>query len=147
VTRGGDSVVAWSSGGRFAPLARTELPVSALAAARLAAETAAAAAAAAGATAAAAGTPGTPAAAGARSGDTTGGGDAVAGGAIASLAEQILARGPAAPLDLVEAAGWGIAAGAATLFTLGGVYYEERAGDQRARVEAFRAAWLRQIQP
>jgi sugar/nucleoside kinase (ribokinase family) len=136
VTRGGDEVLAWASpAGRFAPLARSSLPVSSLAGERLREEFSA----------------------GSRSGDTTGCGDAFAGGVLASLATQLAAAGPGSraagrgaaergsgPLDLVEAAGWGIAGGAATLFVLGGTYYESRPGEKRAMVERFHEAWLEQ---
>ncbi len=121
ITRGGESVVAWAAGERFRPLARRELPVSERALGELAVQKAS----------------------GLRSGDTTGCGDAFAGGALASLAAQLLAGRGA--LDLVEAAGWGVAGGAATLFTLGGTYYEGRAGEKRSIVESFHRDWLRQI--
>lgn len=120
VTRGGDGVMAGASGGRFKALAAVELPVSEAASARLREETAALS----------------------RSGDTTGCGDAFAGGVIAALARQLAAG--AEKLDLVEAAGWGIAGGAATLFVLGGTYYEERPGQKRELVEAFHDGWLAQ---
>jgi sugar/nucleoside kinase (ribokinase family) len=121
ITRGGESVLAWSGGGRFHPVARREIPVSERALRDLTAQKAA----------------------GGRSGDTTGCGDAFAGGVLASLAAQLLAGRRA--LDLAEAAGWGVAGGAATLFTLGGTYYEGRAGERRSIVESFHRDWLRQV--
>jgi sugar/nucleoside kinase (ribokinase family) len=120
VTMGGENVTVWAGGGRFKPFSLAELPVSALASRRLREELAS----------------------GTRSGDTTGCGDAFAGGVIADLALQAAAGKD--PLDLVEAAGWGIAGGAATLFVLGGTYYEKARGEKRAMVEAFHEDWLRQ---
>jgi sugar/nucleoside kinase (ribokinase family) len=121
ITRGGESVIVWSGGRRFAAVGPLELPVSALALRELAVQ----------------------AAAGKRQGDTTGCGDAFAGGLIASVASQ-LAKGMK-KLDLAEAVGWAIAGGAATLFILGGTYREERPGQKLAAVERFHHDWLRQI--
>ena len=121
ITHGGERVVAWAGGGRFRPLSRRELPVSERAGRELAAQKAS----------------------GARVGDTTGCGDAFAGGMLASLAAQLLASPPA--LDLEEAIGWAVAGGAAALFTLGGTYYEGRSGERRGIVESFHRDWLRQI--
>jgi sugar/nucleoside kinase (ribokinase family) len=117
VTRGGESVLAWAGKGRFAPLGLTELPVSERAARSRDA--------------------------GASSGgDTTGCGDAFAGGIIAALALQI--AGGAPRLDLAEAISWGIAAGAFTLSFLGGTYYESSPGEKRELVAAYREDWLKQ---
>ena len=76
-------------------------------------------------------------------GDTTGCGDAFAGGLIASIAVQLL-RGGNRPLDLAEAVGWGIAGGAFTLSILGGTYFESCPGDKRAVVEAIHGKLPRQ---
>jgi sugar/nucleoside kinase (ribokinase family) len=73
-------------------------------------------------------------------GDTTGCGDAFAGGALASLALQ--SKGGASSLDLAEALSWGIAAGAFTLGILGGTYYESRPGEKRELVGRIRDDWL-----
>jgi sugar/nucleoside kinase (ribokinase family) len=107
VTRGGEDLLAWAGGGRFAPFGPAELPVIEVDARARA------------------------------SGDTTGCGDAFAGGVIAALALQMKA-GAGRALDLAEAISWGIAAGAFTLGILGGVFYEMRAGEKRRRVEALR---------
>ncbi|MDP3179376.1 MAG: carbohydrate kinase family protein, partial [Spirochaetaceae bacterium] len=117
VTRGGESVLAWSGGGRFAPLGPTELPISERALRELSDPE--------------------------REGDTTGCGDAFAGGALADIAMQ-LAEGRASGLDLVRATSWGIAGGAFTLSILGGTYIESRPGEKRELVASYRADWIRQ---
>jgi sugar/nucleoside kinase (ribokinase family) len=123
ITRGGDGVLAWAGGGRFAPLAELELPVSRR--------------------------PSREAAPGQGLGDTTGCGDAFAGGMLAALALQMKAapRGrEAVGLDLVDAVSWGIAAGAFTLSILGGTYYESRPGEKRKLVSSCRDDWLSQTE-
>jgi sugar/nucleoside kinase (ribokinase family) len=109
ITRGGEDVIAWAGGGRFSPFGPAELPVAPVEAAARA------------------------------GGDTTGCGDAFAGGVIAALALQMKA-GARAGLDLADAISWGVSAGAFALGILGGVYFERRAGDERRAVEALRAA-------
>ncbi len=109
ITRGPESVLAWSGGGRFGRLGPVEIPVLEV----------------------------DPSAR--EKGDTTGCGDAFAGGTIAALAAQ-MARGGGSGLDLAEAISWGVAAGAFTLSILGGVYYEPRPGEKREKVAAIRAA-------
>jgi len=111
ITRGGEPVLAWSGGGRFAPLGPAELPVLEVDASARA------------------------------SGDTTGCGDAFAGGLVAALALQ-MESGAGRDLDLADAVSWGIAAGAFTLGILGGVYYEPRPGEKRRLVAALRDEWL-----
>jgi sugar/nucleoside kinase (ribokinase family) len=108
VTRGGEDVIAWSGGGRFSPFGPAELPVIRVDAA------------------------------GRASGDTTGCGDAFAGGAIAALALQ-MKDGGGGKLDLEDAISWGTAAGAFTLGILGGVYYEPAPGEKRRLVAALDA--------
>ena len=117
VTRGGESVLAWAGVGRFAPMDLHELPVSARALRERSATLVPV-------------------------GDTTGCGDAFAGGTIAALALR-LAAGPGT-LDLVDALSWGIAAGAFTLSFLGGTFYESRPGEKREFVTAYRNEWLTQ---
>jgi sugar/nucleoside kinase (ribokinase family) len=73
-------------------------------------------------------------------GDTTGCGDAFAGGMIAAIAEQMQA-GKRTALDLRDAAIWGIAAGAFTLGIVGGVYYESHPGEKRSLVAALRSRY------
>ena len=75
-------------------------------------------------------------------GDTTGCGDAFAGGVIAALALRLAAGDDG--LDLADALSWGIAAGAFTLGFLGGTYYESRPGEKRELVSAYRDEWLAQ---
>jgi sugar/nucleoside kinase (ribokinase family) len=118
VTRGGESVLAWSGEGRFAPMALREFPVSARASRERAGS-------------------------GTSSGDTTGCGDAFAGGAIAAIALRMKAGDGG--IDLAEAVSWGIAAGAFTLGFLGGTYYESRPGEKRGHVSAYREDWLAQV--
>ena len=113
VTRGGESVLAWAGAGRFSQMALREIPVSARAGRQ------------------------------ASRGDTTGCGDAFAGGILAALALQM--KSGAALLDLADALSWGIAAGAFTLGFLGGTYYEARPGEKREQVSSFRRDWLAQV--
>jgi sugar/nucleoside kinase (ribokinase family) len=120
VTRGGDAVLAWAGGGRFSSQALRELPVSERASRERAV--------------------------GKGRGDTTGCGDAFAGGILAALALQMKAavQGGASGLDLAEAVSWGVAAGAFTLGILGGTYYESRPGEKRELVASYRDDWLAQ---
>ncbi len=121
VSRGGDPVVAWSGLGRFAPFPAREFPVS-------------------GRAARARSDPSSP------RGDTTGCGDAFAGGILASLALQLKAgRAVEGSLDLAGALSWGIAAGAFTLSFLGGTYYESKPGEKREKVRSYRDDWLDQV--
>ncbi|MGA2545938.1 MAG: carbohydrate kinase family protein [Rectinemataceae bacterium] len=118
VTRGGESVLAWAGRGRFAPMALREFPVSVRASReRLGPRES--------------------------SGDTTGCGDAFAGGVIAAGALRLKAG--EGDLDLADAVSWGIAAGAFTLGFLGGTYYESRPGEKRERVSSYREDWLAQV--
>jgi sugar/nucleoside kinase (ribokinase family) len=81
-------------------------------------------------------------------GDTTGCGDAFAGGILAALALQMKAAAGAhlgpVQLDLADAISWGIAAGSFTLGILGGTYYESRPGEKRELVSARRGDPLAQ---
>ncbi len=137
ITRGAGDVIAWTSGGktpregsgrsggRFAPLALSSCPVSARAGREIRENQG-------------------PGGRGGPRGDTTGCGDAFAGGIVAALAEQMLA-GRDRDLDLKDAILWGIAAGAATLGIVGGTWYEKVPGEKRAVVESYRADYFRQI--
>ncbi len=113
VTRGGESVLAWAGEGRFSPMELRELPVSARAGRQ------------------------------SSRGDTTGCGDAFAGGVLAASALQL--KSGSTRLDLADAISWGIAAGAFTLGFLGGTYYEARPGEKREQVASFRRDWLAQV--
>ncbi len=105
ITRGGESVIAWAKNGRFSAFGPDRIPVIDV-------------------------EPGVRA-----MGDTTGCGDAFAGGTIAALALQ-MTGGNRGGLDLPGAVSWGIAAGAFTLGILGGVYYESHPGEKRDLVSA-----------
>ncbi len=120
ITQGPGDVVAWARGaGRFAPLGLRSMPVPARAEAGLRDGT------------------------GTR-GDTTGCGDAFAGGVVAALAVQ-METGKDGSLDLADAVSWGIAAGTATLGILGGTWYEKWPGEKRAVVESCRMDHLARL--
>ncbi len=115
ITRGPESVLAWAGGGRFRGFGPADIPV-------LEVEPSSRA-----------------------RGDTTGCGDAFAGGIIAALAARMMRgsrrlEGVGGGLDLADAISWGVAAGAFTLSILGGVYYESRPGEKRELVAAIREA-------
>lgn len=122
ITRGGESVLAWAGKGRFSPFGLRELPVSGRAGREA--------------------SRGVPDGRGPM-GDTTGCGDAFAGGIIAALALQLKAG--SGSLDLADAISWGIAAGGFTLGILGGTYYESRPGEKREAVTAYRRDWPSQV--
>ena len=117
VTRGAQSMLAWSSGARIAPLPLCELPVCAAADEDLAAHPE-------------------------RRGDTTGCGDNFVGGTIAALAAR-LQRG--AICDLPTACAWGAASGGLACFHLGGTYIESRPGEKRDQVAAYVQAYAKQV--
>jgi sugar/nucleoside kinase (ribokinase family) len=136
VTRGAEPAVAAVQPGSttFAPLPRREYPVSAAVTRELAASPE-------------------------RRGDTTGCGDNFVGGVLSSLLLQIDADAPAdapadtaAPknrragaLDLHQALMWGVASGGFTCFYPGGTYHESIAGEKRALVERYVAAYAEQL--
>jgi sugar/nucleoside kinase (ribokinase family) len=62
-------------------------------------------------------------------GDTTGCGDNLAGGIIASVAWQLL-KTRRGKLDLTEACSWGIASGGFACFYIGGTYIEGKKGEK-----------------
>jgi sugar/nucleoside kinase (ribokinase family) len=76
-------------------------------------------------------------------GDTTGCGDNFVGGVIASVVTQ-LQNGIKQP-DLEEACCRGIVSGGFTCFYLGGTYFEEKAGEKRAKIEPYYEAYRKQI--
>ena len=78
-----------------------------------------------------------------QSGDTTGCGDNFVGGVIASVVTQ-LQNGAIHP-DLAEACCRGVVSGGFTCFYLGGTYFEEKAGEKRAKMEPFYDAYRKQI--
>ncbi|MDR0708951.1 MAG: hypothetical protein LBF77_02660 [Spirochaetaceae bacterium] len=78
-----------------------------------------------------------------RRGDTTGCGDNFAGGVIAGMAQQMSLKKRGA-VDLRECAVLGIVSGGFACFTVGGTYYESRAGEKRALLEPYLAAYREQ---
>lgn len=64
-------------------------------------------------------------------GDTTGCGDNFVGGAVASIAEQLLEH---SIINLVEACSWGIASGGYACFYIGGTYREDTNGEKQRLV-------------
>jgi len=112
VTRGAKPALLASAGGLFAPLGLSELPVSQSIAAALAG--------------------------GAGQGDTTGCGDNFTGGFLAALAERL---GSGAQADLRETCIPAVVAGGFACFTLGGVFYERRAGEKRELLAPYLASY------
>lgn len=81
-----------------------------------------------------------------RRGDTTGCGDNFAGGLIAGLVQQLDAGSPSrGNLDLTEACVWANASGGFACFTIGGTYYEQRAGEKRERLLPYVQAYREQL--
>jgi len=77
-------------------------------------------------------------------GDTTGCGDNFLGGALTSLARQML-DGRRQGLDLVDASAWGVASGGYACFYPGGTFIEPAPGHKREHIAAYHAAYLTQI--
>ncbi|MDR2518722.1 MAG: carbohydrate kinase family protein [Spirochaetaceae bacterium] len=75
-------------------------------------------------------------------GDTTGCGDNFAGGLIVALAEQ---PAPAGAADLREACIPAAAAGGFARMTIGGVFYEQYAGEKRALLAPYLASYRQQL--
>jgi len=111
VTQGKEDVVAYANSGPFSPFEMTHFPVSSLVDAEIHAGKAA-------------------------DGDTTGCGDNFAGGVLASIAMQT-DKSLSGPIDLKDAIAWGIAAGGAACFHLGGTFMEDHAGEKRDIVERY----------
>lgn len=111
ITQGKDDVLAYASGGPFSPFETTRFPVSSLVDAEIHDGKAA-------------------------DGDTTGCGDNFAGGVLASIAMQ-KGREEQVPIHLEDAIAWGIAAGGAACFHLGGTYTEDHPGQKRDIVERY----------
>jgi len=80
----------------------------------------------------------------AKNGDTTGCGDNLAGGVIASVAWQ-LKNCKTGELDLLEALSWGIASGGFCCFTVGGTYIESYPGDKYSKILPIQSAYLKQV--
>jgi len=122
VTEGARNVYLASRGGLFAPLAAKSIPVCAAINAELAAHPE-------------------------RRGDTTGCGDNFVGGLLAGIVEQAdRARAVGlGNLDLLSACVWAGASGGFALFTVGGTYYESAAGEKRAQLLPYVAAYRAQL--
>ena len=77
-------------------------------------------------------------------GDTTGCGDNFAGGILASVVSQ-LRNGTQHP-DLMEVCSWGVVSGGFACFYLGGTYFEEKAGEKKAKMKPYYDAYRKQLQ-
>ncbi len=77
------------------------------------------------------------------SGDTTGCGDNLAGGVLASMARQLI-NYPAEPVNLNLALALGIASGGYACFYHGGTFYEEFPGQKQKIIESYYWDYLRQ---
>ncbi|OGV34779.1 MAG: hypothetical protein A2020_09665 [Lentisphaerae bacterium GWF2_45_14] len=80
-----------------------------------------------------------------RKGDTTGCGDNFAGGVIASVCSQLQDSGPRSPIDLVQAAAWGVASGGFACFYIGGTYLEQTPGEKLERVAFYFKNYVEEI--
>jgi sugar/nucleoside kinase (ribokinase family) len=78
-------------------------------------------------------------------GDTTGCGDNLAGGIIASVAWQLQNMKPG-ELDIIDACAWGIASGGFTCFYIGGTYLEWSKGEKFNLVNPYYELYLKQIE-
>jgi len=76
-------------------------------------------------------------------GDTTGCGDNLVGGVIASVVNQKI-RSTGKP-DLNEACSWGIISGGYACFYMGGTFFEESPGDKLSRIEPYYDKYRKQI--
>jgi sugar/nucleoside kinase (ribokinase family) len=77
-------------------------------------------------------------------GDTTGCGDNLVGGIIASVAWQLL-KTRRGKLDLMEACSWGIASGGFACFYIGGTYIEGRKGEKFNLVKPYYKLYRKQL--
>ncbi len=78
-----------------------------------------------------------------QTGDTTGCGDNFVGGVIASVVDQI--QQSSGQPDITEACIGGIVSGGFACFYLGGTYFEDEAGEKKAKMEPYYAAYRLQI--
>jgi sugar/nucleoside kinase (ribokinase family) len=76
-------------------------------------------------------------------GDTTGCGDNLVGGVIASVVNQKI-RSSCKP-DLKEACSWGVISGGYACFYMGGTFFEEAPGDKLSRIEPYYDKYRKQI--
>jgi len=77
-------------------------------------------------------------------GDTTGCGDNLAGGIIASVAWQLAKKRPG-KLDLTEACSWGIASGGFACFYIGGTYIEGKKGEKFNLIKPYYKLYKKQL--
>jgi hypothetical protein len=77
-------------------------------------------------------------------GDTTGCGDNLAGGIIASVAWQLRKKRPG-KLDLIEACSWGIASGGFTCFYIGGTFIEGKKGEKFNLIKPYYKLYKKQL--
>ncbi len=77
-------------------------------------------------------------------GDTTGCGDNFVGGVVASVVDQ-LQKASVQP-DLKEACCWGVVSGGFTCFYMGGTYFEENAGEKKAKMFPYYESYRKQIE-
>jgi sugar/nucleoside kinase (ribokinase family) len=80
---------------------------------------------------------------GGKNGDTTGCGDNLAGGVVASIAMQLIAN-PGKKIDLHLALAMGIASGGYACFYHGGTFYEEYPGQKKKIIESYYNLYLKQ---
>lgn len=79
-----------------------------------------------------------------QTGDTTGCGDNFAGGVIASIAKQRMARGQDA-ISLTQAIALGVASGGFACFYHGGTYYEANPGQKAEKVAPYYQDYMTQV--
>jgi sugar/nucleoside kinase (ribokinase family) len=80
---------------------------------------------------------------GGKEGDTTGCGDNLAGGVVASIARQIINK-PGKQINLYIALAMGIASGGYTCFYHGGTFYEEYSGQKQHIIESYYQMYIKQ---
>jgi sugar/nucleoside kinase (ribokinase family) len=119
ITNGAKDIAFYAQGGRFSTYPPTRMPVSAAVVEELRENPQ-------------------------RKGDTTGCGDNFAAGVIADLAQQL--EGGAAKLDVAAAVARGAVCGGLACFQVGGVFFEERAGQKLERVESYLARYRQDME-
>ena len=120
ITRGAQSIIAWSDGSFFDKTKVLNLPVSQSVINEIQNNSQ-------------------------KSGDTTGCGDNFVGGVISSIAWQKYSYSSKL-LDLIEACAWGVGSGGYTCFYLGGTYHENSFGEKLNKIRPYYEAYKKQIQ-
>lgn len=77
-------------------------------------------------------------------GDTTGCGDNFAGGVIASVASQLMAKN-GQPVDMQDAIAMGTASGGYACFYHGGTFFEKHKGEKKESIFAYYESYLNQL--